>query len=195
MVAGVTEDRDLMEGAVALAVLDTEVGRRVGVAALDVDFDPGIDALVVSVEEFLVGVEDLAPDLAVGVEDLVGTVDLAEGKVEREVGVEDLDGRDVVVVDIVLEVAVDVIALDAAVDVRLDADVKEDVALNVGRPVGVEGLDPPDEDGLRRPEFEVFNPAVEAGCLDAKLLLPEGSGWGFANLDLNAVGRALAVPS
>lgn len=159
VVAVETEDGDLTGGAVALAVLDAEVGRRVGVAALDVDLDPGTEALVVGVEEALVvGIEDLALDLAVGVEDLGGTVDLAEGKVTREVGVEDLDGRDAVAVDIVLEVAVDVIDFDAAVDVRLDADVKADIALNVGRPVGVEGLDPPDEDGLRRPELEAFNP-------------------------------------
>ncbi|KAH0691520.1 hypothetical protein KY289_018878 [Solanum tuberosum] len=144
------EYTDLTGGTVVFVVLDTEVARRVGVAALDVDFDPVTEAL-------LVGVEDRALDLAVGVEDLGGTVGFAEGMVAREVGVADLDDLDAVVVDINLEVAEDAIALVAAADVDLDAEVEVDLdELNVGLPVGVEGLDPPEEDGLRRLELEVF---------------------------------------
>lgn len=111
-----------------------------------------------------VGVEDLAVDLVTGVDDLAGTVGFVEVRVAREVGVAGLEGLV--------------------------------VAVNVGRPVGVAGLDPgpPDDDGLRIPALEEFNPGEEAGCLDTKLLLAAGSGWGFANLDFNAVGRALGVP-
>lgn len=169
------EDKGLTGGTVVFVVLDIDVGRRVGVAALDVDFDAVIEAL-------LVGVDDLALDLAVGVEDLGGTVGFAEVMVAREVGVADLDDLDVVVVDIVLEVAVDVIALVAALDVDLDAEVMVDLdELNVGLPVGVEGLDPPEEDGLRRLELEEFNPEEEASCLDSMLLLAVASGRGFVN--------------
>lgn len=107
-----------------------------------------------------VGVDGLAADLDKGVEDLEGTVDLVEGKAGREEGVEDLEGLD--------------------------------DAINVDRPVGVAGLDPkpPDDDGLRVPALEEFNPGEEAGCLDG---LSTGPGCGFANLDFSAVGRALGV--
>lgn len=176
------EHKGLTGGTVVFIIFDTEVARRVGVAALDVDFGPVTEAL-------LVGVEDLALDLEVGVKDLGRTVGFAEGMVAREVGVADLDGLDAVAVDIDLEVAVDVIALVVAADVDLDAEVKVDLdELNVGLPVGVEGLDPPEEDGLRRLELEVFNPGEEASCLDAKLLLEMASGRQFVNLDVNAVG-------
>lgn len=54
---------DLTETASVVVALDTVVGLRVGVEALDVGFDAGK-------EDLLVGVEDLTVDLAVGVEDL-----------------------------------------------------------------------------------------------------------------------------
>lgn len=172
------EHKGLTGAADVFVVLDTEVARRVGVAVLDVGFDPVTEALFVGVE-----------DLAVGVEDLGGTVGFAEGMVAREVGVADLDDLDAVAVDIDLEVAVDVIALLAATDVNLDAEDEVDLdELNVGLLVGVEGLDPPEEDGLRRLEVEVFNPGEEASFLDDKLLLEVVSGSEFVNRDVNAVG-------
>lgn len=174
------DDKGLTGGTVVFVVLDTKVARRAGVAGLDVDFDPVTEAL-------LVGVEDRALDLEVGVEDLGGTVGFAEGTVAREVGVADLDDLDAAAVDIDLEVAVDVKVV--AADVDLDAEVKVDLdELNVGLPVGVEGLDPPEEDGLRRIELEVFIPGEEASCLDAKLILDVVSGREFVNPDVNAVG-------
>lgn len=78
-----------------------------------------------------------------------GGLDLLEGSVGLDVGVEDLEGLDEVV--------------------------------NVGRPVGVAGLDPPEDDGLRAPATEEFNPWEEAGCLDIRLLVVTGSAWEFAN--------------
>ncbi|KAH0686048.1 hypothetical protein KY284_016601 [Solanum tuberosum] len=169
------EYTDLTGGTIVFVVLDTEAARRVGVAAFDVDFDVVTEAL-------LVGVEDRALDLAVGVEDLGGTVGFAEGMVAREVGVADLDDLDAVVVDIDLEVALDAITLVAAADVDLDAEVEVDLdKLKAGLPLGVECLDPPEEDGLRRLELEVFNPGEEASCLDAKLLLEVASGREFVN--------------
>lgn len=160
----VTEGDDLIGGADRLDALDGVDGRRVGVAALAVGLDGGIDGLAV-------GVEDLAVDL-VGVEDLAGTVGFVtkalglvaeavvlvvetvgfdEGKEAREVGVEDLEGLDAVV--------------------------------NMGRPVGVAGLDPgpPDDEGLRIPAPEEFNPGEEADCLDTKLPLAAASGCGLAS--------------
>nr|GMC72215.1 ankyrin-3 isoform X1 [Ipomoea batatas] len=62
-------------------------GRRVRVDALEVDFDLGIECLVV-------GVKDLAVDLDLGVEDLGGTLNLIEGSVAQEVGLADLVGED-----------------------------------------------------------------------------------------------------
>lgn len=149
---------------------------RVGVGALDVGLLAGKDGL-------LVGVEDLALDLGVGVEDLAGRVDLVEPTVGRGVGVEDLEGLDAVV-----EVGLEVV-LGTEFDVGLD-----DVP-NVGLPVGVAGLEPgpPEEDGLRSPALEVFNPGDGTGCLDTKLFLPVASGL-FDSRDFKAVGRALGVP-
>ena len=72
-----------------------------------------------------------------------------------------------------------------------DLEGLEDV--DVGRPVGVAGLDPPpgvtglepeppdedgldpgppDEEGLRIPEFEEVSPVDAVGCLGIKLFLP-----------------------
>lgn len=174
----------------ALDALDGVDGRRVGVDALDVGFGGGTVGLEVGVDDLaavLVGVEDLAgtEDLAeetvglvmvtVGLADAVAslfeaapilaeeTAGLFEGKVAREVGVEDLEGLDVVV--------------------------------NVGRPVGVAGLDPgpPDDEGRRIPTLEEFNPGEEAGCFETKLLLAIGSCWRFASLDFSTLGRPIGV--
>lgn len=164
-----------------LVALDTVVGLRVGVEALDVDFGGGI--------EDLVGVEALEVDLAVGVEDLGGTVGF-EGKVAR-VGVADLEGLAVVV-----DITLDEVGLAAAANVGLfDAEVKLDldVELTVGRPVGVEGLEPPEEDGLRSPPLEVLKPGDEVGCLDDKLLLAGGSAWGLASFNHRTINRTILV--
>lgn len=197
------EDGDLAGGADVTIAVDVAAGLRVGVADLDAGFDAGIVDLVVGVEDLavdlVVGVEDLEGTVGlvegVGVEDLGGTVGLAEGKVAREVGVADLEGLDVVV-DVALDVAVND-GLEPVVSVCLGAEVMValDVALKVGRPVGVEGLDPPEEEGLRSPALEVVNPGDEVDCLDGKLLLTTGSVWGFASLDFSAKGRALGDPS
>lgn len=177
----VTVGGDFWGGADVFVTVVSVACLRVGVGALDAGLLAGKDGL-------LVGVEDLALDLGVGVEDLAGRVDLVEPTVVRGVGVEDLEGLDAVVavgLDVVLEVV-----LGTEFDVGLD-----DVP-NVGLPVGVAGLEPgpPEEDGLRSPELEVFNPGDDTGCLDTKLFLPVASGWVFDSRDFNAVGRALGVP-
>ncbi|KAL6977460.1 hypothetical protein U1Q18_026260 [Sarracenia purpurea var. burkii] len=145
---------DLTEGVDTFVAVDSMAGLRVGVGALDVGL--------------VVGVEDLEVVLDKGVDDLVGTVGLVEGNVDRELGVEDREGLDTVVE----------VTLDDAIGVGLDAE-----AINVGRPVGVEGLDPgpPEDEGLRFPALEVFNPRDEAGCLDPKMLFAAGSGWWLAS--------------
>ncbi|KAL6509339.1 hypothetical protein OROGR_022649 [Orobanche gracilis] len=157
-------------------VLVPLVGLRVGVDDLNVDFDAGRVGPVP-----LVGVEDLIVDLEVRVEDLEGTVvGFDKDNVGRGVGVEDLDGFDVAVgvsLDDVIEVG-----LAGADNVGLFDDedkVDRDVEVTVGRPVGVAGLEPPEEDGLRTPPLEVFSPGDDDddGGLDGKLLLEVGSGW------------------
>lgn len=156
-------------GADVFDIAERVVGLRVGVGALDVGLD---DAGKVGLE---VGVEDLAVVLDKGVVDLGGAAGLLEVNVDLEVGVEDLEGLGAEV-DVGLEAVVDV-DLGAAFSVGL-AD--ED---NVGRPVGVAGLDPgpPEDEGLRIPALELFNPGDGADCLDDKLLREAGSGWGFAS--------------
>ncbi|KAL6980688.1 hypothetical protein U1Q18_022325 [Sarracenia purpurea var. burkii] len=145
------------------------VGLRVGVAVLEVDLDDAGNVGLVN------GVEDLSVVLDRGVMDLAGTVGLLEVNVALEVGVEDLEG---------LGPTVDV-GLEDVVDVDLGAVVGGGLAAeaNVGRPVGVAGLDPgpPDDEGLRVTVLELFNPGAVDVCLDAKLLLAAGSGWGFAS--------------
>lgn len=134
----------------------------------------------------LVGVEDLGVDLGVGVEDLTGGLGLFVTMVEEDlgVGVEDLEGLDVVFeVDLGTEFGPGL----------------EDAPPNVGRPVGVAGIDPgpPEDVGLRGPPLEVFNPGDDNGCLDATMLLlflPFVSWWEFDKRDFSAVGRALGVP-
>lgn len=170
---------DLTETADVFVALDTVVGLRVGVEALEVDFDAGM-------EDLLVGVEDLTVDLDVGVEDLGGTVGFAEDNVGREVGVADLEGFDIVA-DVALDDVFEAVLTAAAnvglfaVEVKVDLDVE----LTVGRPVGVAGLDPgpPEEDGRRSPPVEVFNPGDEFCCLDDKLLLTACSGWALASFN------------
>lgn len=181
------EVEDLSETA---GVLDSNVGLRVGLAVLGKGFGAGILGL-------LAGDEALMVDLAVGVEDLGGT-GFAEGKVGRAFGVADLEALDVAV-DVTFDVVEE--GLVAVVNVRLfDAGVeldRDDAELRVGRPVGVDGLDPeppPEEDGLWSPPVEVFNPEDAVSCLEDRLLLA-GSGMGFASLDFRDVGRAFGAPS
>lgn len=169
------EDGDLTGGPDELFAVETVEGLRVGVAALDVGFEAGTLGLEV-------GVDDLDVDLAVGVEERGGTVVLAEVKVAREVGVADLAGLDVTVdvdLDAVVNDDFEPVLVGLGAEVRVDLD----GALKVGRPVGVPGLDPPDEDGRRSPPLEVVNPGDDGGCLDDKLLLATGSVWGFASFD------------
>lgn len=82
-------------------------------------------------------------------------------------------------------VAATEVLLEGTVDREVGVEGLDDfeAAVNVGRPVGVAGLDPgpPDDEGLRVPPLEELNPGEEAGCLDTKLLLLVGSAWGFAN--------------
>lgn len=194
---------DLTTGVDDVLVRVVSVGcLRVGVGARDAGLLEVKDGL-------LVGVEDLAVDLGVGVEDLAGTVGLVEPMVGREVGVDDLEGLDVVV-EVVLEVE-----LEVALGIELDTSLVDEP--NVGLPVGVAGLPvevtglpaelaglpvgvagrepgPPEEEGLRSPALEVFNPGDDNGCLDIILFLPVASGWVFDSRDFSAAGRVLGVP-
>ncbi|TQD75964.1 hypothetical protein C1H46_038497 [Malus baccata] len=196
-----TESEGFDGGADILGVMDGMDGRRVGVDALDADLDGGTVGLEV-------GVEDLAVDLD-GVEDLEGTVDLVAGAVDLFVGVVDLIARVVDlfagvvdlfagVVDLfagVVDLVVGTVDLGAEFMDLFNGKVAREVGVddleglgaegNVGRPVGVAGLDPgpPDDEGLRVPELEELSPGEEVDCLDTKLLLAAGSGWGFANYD------------
>jgi hypothetical protein len=169
-----TEEADLVGGADTLGALDGVDGRRVGVAALDVDLDGGKVGLAV-------GVEDLAVDLD-GVEDLAGAVGLAAGAVVLVAGTEGLVAETEGLVAETEGLVEGKVALDVGVEdlEGLDADV------NVGRPVGVAGLDPgpPDDGGLRGP-LEVFNPGEETACLDTKFVLVVGSSCVFANCNNN----------
>lgn len=175
---------DLAVELAGVEVLAVELG--VGVEDLAVE----LAAVVVDLAVDLTGVEDLAVDLGVGVEDLavdrVGVEDLAGtvGLVEvmaREVGVEDLEGLDVLPTE----------DLDVAADEGLGAELKTglDAEFRVGRRVGVADLGPgpPDEEGLLPPPLDIFNPGDEADCLDAKLFAVDSS-WTFASLDFDAVG-------
>lgn len=162
---------------------------RVGVEARDVGLVTGKDGL-------LVGVDDLAVDLDVGVEDLAGSVGLVEPMVGRDVGVEDLEGL-VVVVEVGLDVApgvdldddvgvglVDVVLEIVLVEFATDLVDEPNVGLPdgvAGLPVGVTGLEagPPEDEGLRSPVLEVFNPGDDTCCLDPKVFLPLASVWVF----------------
>lgn len=171
-----TEEVDLVGGADTLGALDGVDGRRVGVAALGIDLDEGKVGLAV-------GVEDLAVDLDKGVEDLAGAVGLAAGTVVLVAETEGLVAGPEGLVAETEGLVEGKVALDVGVEdlEGLDTDV------NVGRPVGVAGLDPgpPDDGGLRGPTLEVFNPGEEAGCLDTKFVLVVGSSCVFANCNNN----------
>lgn len=174
-VAGLLDvkEEDLDGGADILGTDEGVVGRRVGVDALDVDLGGGTVVLEV-------GVEDLAVDLDNGVVDLEETVVLVAGTVGLvTVEIEDLAAETVGLA------AETVVLFDGKVALEVGVEGLEDLgaAVNVGRPVGVAGLDPgpPADDGLRIPALEEFKPGDKAGCLDAKLLLPTGSGRWFAN--------------
>lgn len=166
-----TEGEGFDVGADILGELDGMDGRRVGVDALDTDFGGGTVGLPV-------GVDDLAVDLD-GVEDLEGIVDLVAGTVDLVPGIVDL------VVETVGLAAETVDLVNDAREVGVEDLEGLGAEVTVGRPVGVAGLDPgpPDDEGLRIPELEEFNPGEEADCLDTKLLLAAGSGWGFASYD------------
>lgn len=160
-----------------VGVEDLAVELAAVVEDLTVDLAVGVEDLPVDLG---VGVEDLAVDL-VGVEDLAGTVGLVVVKVAREVGVEDLEGLDVLPTE----------GLDVAGDEGLRAELNTglDTEFRVGRRVGVADLvpGPPDEEGLLPPLLDIFNPGDEADCLDAKLLAVDSSST-FASLDFKAVG-------
>lgn len=127
----------------------------------------------------VVGVEDLGVDLE-GVDDLeeagVGLgADAAGLEVEETVDLEvESDG-----------LAEEREGLDedrVALEVGVAGLEGFDVEVNVGRPVGVAGLDPPDDEGLRTVAAEEFNPGEHTCCLDdIKLLLEAGSDCEFAN--------------
>lgn len=196
---GLTEEADIF------GALDGVDGRRDGVVALDTGLDGGI-------EDLAVGVEDLAVDLE-GVDDLDGIVDLVADEADLLL---DTTGFAVVAGDLIVEAAglgLETMGLfeeteglvDGSVDLEVGVEGLEglDAPVSVGRPVGVAGLEPgpPDEEGLRVPEPEEFNPVGVAGlepgdgCFVTKLPRVTDSGWGFANLDFRAVGRAFGVPS
>lgn len=165
-----TLEGDLTGGPDVFVTVDNVASLRGGVGARGV-------GLVVDEDGLLVGVEDLAVDLDVGVEDLAGTVGLGEDKTGREVGVEDLVGLDVVVEVVLL--------LETRFDMALDCVPKD------GLLVGVEGLEPdpepepPEEDDLRCP---ALGPGDAARGLDANIFLPLASGWVFDNLDFSVLG-------
>lgn len=172
IVAGLGLKEALTEEADILSSLDGKDGRRVGVEALDVDLEGGKVGL-------LVGVEDLAADLDKGVDDLDGIVGLAAG---TEVLAAEVKGLVAETAGLMVEVGVlDVAAMDLVegkVD-RVGVEGLDDfeVAVNVGRPVGVAGRDPgpPDDDGLLVPTLEELSPGEEIACLDTKFVLPTGS--------------------
>lgn len=174
----------------ALGVLDGVDGRRVGVEALDVGLGGGTVALEV-------GVEDLAVAL-VGVEDLAGAEDLAEetlGLVMEAVGLAEAAASLFVAAASLAEETTGLLEGKVAREVGVEDLEVLVVVVNVGRPVGVAGLDPgpPDDEGRRIPTFEEFNPGEEAGCFKTKLLLVVGSCWRFASLDFIKLGRPIGV--
>lgn len=166
-------------GADIAGAVDGVDGRRVGVDALGVDLGGGTVGLAV-------GVEDLAVDLDNGVVDLEETVVLVAEAVGLVTETEGLAEETVDLAEETVDLAAETVGLfdgKVALDVGVEDLEGLDGAVNVGRPVGVAGLDPgpPDDDGLRVPALEEFNPGDEVGCLDTKLLLTAGSACGFAN--------------
>lgn len=189
------------------------IGRRVGVADLDIVLGGGTVGLEV-------GVEDLAVDLDRGVVDLDGPagfveliVDLIAGPVGlvaeavglAAVGVSLAAETDALLVDVVLvtdtvdlELFMEGLVVDGNVAREVGVEGLEDLefVVNMGLPVGVAGLDPgpPDDEGLRLAPLEELSPGEEVGCLEAKLFLAAGSVEEFANLEFNAFGRAFESP-
>lgn len=144
---GTEEDRP--GGADSAGVLD-DFGGRVGVADLDVVLVADTEGLPVGVEERVVGLE--------GVEDRTGgATGLADGKVVREFGVEDLDG----LVD--------------------EGNVGRPVGVADLRGAAVCSLD--GEDLLLLMLEEEFGRDGNVGCLDAFWFSEAGSNLMFASLD------------
>lgn len=173
------KEEDLDGGAEVLGAVDVVDSRRVGVAALGVDLGGGTVDLAV-------GVEDLAVDLDSGVVDLEETVVLVAGTVVLVAGTVGLAAETEDFAAETVDLAAEIVGLfdgKVALEVGVEGLEDLDAVVNVGRAVGVTGLDPgpPDDDGLRNPALEEFNPGDEACCLDAKLLRTAGSGCGFAN--------------
>lgn len=193
---------DIVGFAVVVAALAEEIGRRVGVADLDMVLGGGSVGLEV-------GVEDLAVDLDRGVVDLEGpadfvavlVVDLVAELADLAVEVVGLDAVGVSLdelVDLLIGVGLvvaDTVDLELVIEGRV---VEETVAREVGvegledfelvvsvddLPVGVAGLDPgpPDDEGLRLAPLEELNPGEEVGCLDVRWFLAAGSVEEFAS--------------
>lgn len=132
--AGLGIEEVLTEGADTVGIFDGVDGRLEGVEgvdALDVDLEAGKAGL-------LVGVEDLAVDLDIGVEDLDGTVGLAAGTVVVLVTETILlVGKTTGLVEDTIVLVEETGAREVGVD-GLDFE----AVVNVGRPVGVAGLGP-----------------------------------------------------
>lgn len=137
----------------------------------------------------VVGILDELDGRRVGV--AVLGVDLEPASIESlPVGVEEraLDG-----VEDLLGGAVTLLDGTVALDVGVEDLKGFDIAGNVGRPVGVAGLEaadpaPPDDEGLLMPALEDLTPTDEAARLaDFSSLLEAGSTGGSASLDLGAV--------
>lgn len=200
---------DIVGFAVVVPALAEVIGRRVGVADLDMVLGGGSVGLEV-------GVEDLAVDLDRGVVDLEGPadfvavlgVDLVAEPTDLAVEVVGLDTVGVslddefdLLMDVGLVVA-DTVDLELVIEGRV---VEETVARDVGvegledfelvvsvddLPVGVAGLDPgpPDDEGLRVGPLEELNPGEEVGCLDVRWFLDAGSLDEFASYDIQFIG-------
>lgn len=142
----------------------------------------GLGGGIVALEDG-VGVDDLAVVL-VGVEDLAGT-DLAEETVGLVLvtGLADAAGSLFEAAAILVEETTGLLEGKIAREVGVEDLEVLAVVVNVGRPVGVAGLDPgpPDDEGRRIPTLEEFNAGEEAGCFETKLLLVVGSCWRFAS--------------
>lgn len=80
------------------------------------------------------------------------------------------------VAETVVLIVATAVLLEGMVDREVGVEGLDDfeAVVNVGRPVGVAGLEPgpPDDEGLRIPPLEELK---DVGCLDTKLLLPAGS--------------------
>lgn len=147
----------------------------------------GVDGLLVGVIDLGTDKLDVADGRRVGVADL--DTDLDGGAVILDVGVEDLaEGF-----ENLPERAIDFEAGKVGLEVGVEGLEGLAVEGNVGRLVGVAGLDavdslPPDDAGLRVPAPEKCKPGDEGGCcLNAGFPLAPISTWEFASLDFNEV--------